>query len=316
MLFPQYTFEEIRVSCTATYYFKKVNVDVFNNLLTSFFDKPLSKDQSKWFASDGKELRGSILKGNTRGEAIVQLLHHDTRLVTKQLFYNGHKESERPCVLALLKEDCSDKKITLDALHLTPDTVNNIESEQGIYLIGVKDNQKELLNEIIGISNLQKPVTYHDEESEKGHGRVDKRRYNSYVLKKTCLDKRWLNANFQTIVKVERESYNCKNKIQSSEIAYYVSNQKIQAGDTKHELFSAVRNHWNIETNNYIRDVSLKEDSLKSTFSELSRNMATCRTFVLNMIYQLKTNNIKEKLDKFNDDIQALFLALREANFL
>jgi predicted transposase YbfD/YdcC len=314
--FPQCTFEKTCVARATTYYFKKVNVDVFNELLASFFYKPLSNEQSKWFASDGKELRGSILKGNTRGDAIVQLLHHETRLVTKQLFYNGHKESERPCVLALLKDDCFSKKITLDALHLTPDTVNNIECGHGIYLIGVKDNQKELLNKIISISNLQKPITYQNEESEKGHGRVDKRRYESYVLKKDGLDKRWLNANFQTIIKVERESYNCKNKHQSSEIAYYVSNQKTQAGDTKHELFSAVRNHWSIETNNYIRDVSLKEDSLKSTFSELSRNMATCRTFVINMIYQLKTDNIKEKLDKFTDDIQALFLALGEANFL
>lgn len=284
--------------------------------MTSFFYNPLSSNQSKWFASDGKELRGSILKGNTRGEALVQLLNHDTRLVTKQLFYNGHKESERPCVLELLKDDCSNKKITLDALHLTPETVTSIEDENGVFLIGVKENQKELLNEIIGISNLQKPNTQCYEEAQKGHGRIDKRTYRSFTLKNARLDKRWSQANFQTIIKVERESYHCKSKAESSETAYYISNQKTLKYDTKHELFCAIRNHWNIETNNYIRDVSLKEDSFKSTFPKLSHNMAICRTFVLNMIYLLKPNNIKEMLDNFTDDIQLLFLSLKEANFL
>lgn len=284
--------------------------------MSTFFYQRLSIEQSNWFASDGKELRGSILKGNTRGEAVTQLVEHSTRIVSKQEFYNGRKESERPSVLELLKDNCSNKKITLDALHLTPETVTYIEGEGGIFLIGVKENQKELLDTLVSISSTKKPINQYCPEPEKGNGRVDTRKYESFDLKNVCFDKRWSNANFQTVIKVERERYNCKAKTISCETAYYISNEKTQANDTTHELFNAVKDHWNVETNNHIRDVSLNEDALKSKFPELSHNMATCRTIVLNAIYQLKPNNIKELIDEFSDNILTLFKAFSKFNFL
>jgi predicted transposase YbfD/YdcC len=289
---------------------------VFNELMSSFFHKPLSEGQLKWFASDGKELRGSISKGDTRGEAITQLLEHSTKLVTSQNFYNGQKESERPCVLKLLKNNCVNKKITLDALHLTPETTTFIEGEGGVFLIGIKDNQKELLDTIISVSNLKKPITNYKPDSEKGNGRIDTRAYQSFDLSHLTFEKRWSGSNFKTAVKVERERYNCKTKEKSMETAYYIANQKVPLGDVTHELFHAVKNHWRIETNNRIRDVSLKEDDLKSKFSELSRNMATCRTIALNAIYQLKPTNIKEMIDDFTDNIQTLFKTFRQFKFL
>jgi hypothetical protein len=95
-----------RCSCyftgTITPYFKKVDVVIFNEFVLSFFGIKLTANQKEWFASDGKELRGSILKGDTRGQAVVQVVSHKNRMVYKQGFYNGKKESEHPCVLGLL----------------------------------------------------------------------------------------------------------------------------------------------------------------------------------------------------------------------
>lgn len=303
------------ITSTITAYFKKIDVDIFNELIISFFGVALTDDQKEWFSSDGKELRGSILKGNTRGEAIVQLVGHKNRIVYKQGFYNGKKESERPCVLKLLDEEFGSKKITLDALHLIPKTVKQIEKQTGVFLIGIKENQAELLEEMRLIASKDKPLHEHS-DSEKSNGRIDTRTYTAFEVKNAYFDKRWKGANFQTLIKVERQSYNCKSRNLSNETAYYITNQAVKKGLSDNELFDAVRAHWNVETNNYIRDVTFKEDNLKTKYPAIARNMATCRTGILNLVYQLKPKNIRAKIEEFADNFQLLFEWLTKCNFL
>ena len=282
-----------------------MNVEVFSKLVFSFFSIELSEKEKQWFASDGKELRGSILKGDCRGEAVVQVVSHKDRFTHGQAFYNGLKESERPCVSQLLRGKLGSQKITLDALHLIPETVKQIEQQNGIFLIGLKENQEELLTEMKFISTTGKPVVQED-EPEKSHGRIDSRCYFGFDLKDAYFDQRWEGANFQTLVKIERTSYNLKSKTESFETAYYISNQKLKQGSANDELFNAVRGHWNIETNNHIRDVTFKEDQLKTKHSSVTKNMATCRTALINLLYPLKLKNIKAKLEEFSDNFHIL----------
>jgi len=292
-----------------------VNVEVFSQLIFSFFSIDLTGKEKQWFASDGKELRGSISKGDCRGEAVVQIVSHKDRSVHGQVFYNGMKESERPCVAELLQAELGSQKITLDALHLIPETVKQIEKQKGIFLIGLKENQKELLTEMKFIASTIKPVVQ-DNEPEKSHGRIDKRIYSGFDLKNAYFDQRWEGANFQTLVKIERTSYNLKSQTERSEIAYYLSNQKLKQSGIDQELFTAIRGHWNIETNNNIRDVTLREDNFKTKHQKLSRNVASCRTYILNLLYQLKPKNIKAKLEEFADNLQRLLDWLTECRVL
>ena len=285
--------------------FKKVNVEVFSDLIFSFWGIELNSKEKQWFACDGKELRGSIAKGELRGEAVVQAVSHKDRIVHGQEFYNGMKESERPCACVLLRRGLDGQKITMDALHLIPETVKQIEKQQGIFLIGLKENQKELLTEMKFNASVGNAVVQED-EPEKSHGRIDKRKYSGFDVGNAYFDERWQGANFQTLVKIERTSLNLKSQTESSETAYYLSNQQLKKGTTDQELFNAVRGHWNVETNNNIRDVTFKEDHLKTKHQKISRNIATCRTYILNLLYKLKLKNIKAKLEEFADDFQIL----------
>ena len=135
----------------------KVNGDVFARLLFGWFGISLSEEAKCWFTFDGKELRGSIQPGHTRGEACVSALAHDSGQVVGQTYYNGSKESERPTLLELLTESglCS-QKVTLDALHLTPKATKVIHEAQGVYLIGLKSNQAHLYRHGI----CHSPVSY------------------------------------------------------------------------------------------------------------------------------------------------------------
>ena len=293
---------------------KKIDVRAFSKLLFAFSGTVLNEEERQWFAADGKELRGSIAKGCKRGEVVVQVVGHDSREVYGQAFYNGRKASERPCIRGLLQGKLGRQKITLDALHLIPVTLKKIAGGQGHYLIGLKENQKELYQDMVKASETRPPVATF-KAVEKGHGRIDKRTYKSYAVADEFFDERWTGADFQTLVRVERATWHCKTKAQSTEVAYYLSNATVKdASDT--ELFTAVRGHWSIETSNHIRDVTLKEDRLKTKEPTIAKVMACCRTVVLNLFNKLKLKNRKAKLDEFADDFQLLLNWLTEVNLL
>lgn len=243
------------------------------------------------------------------------MVSHEQRVTYAESFYNGKKESEIPCVRALVKKGFSSQKISLDALHLNPETTKLIHQNQGNYLIGLKDNQAELLEELSSLTLLVKPENTQIDEPEKGHGRVDNRIYKSINISNLHLDKRWEKSGFQTLVWVERSSWNTKNNTQSKEISYYISNLK-RLEERGNELFSAVRNHWKIETNNYVRDVSLKEDGLKTKYTKSTKLLACCRTLVVNFFTQEKLKNIRAKMETFVDDFSKLIEFFMKKKFL
>jgi len=294
---------------------KKIDIDAFSDLLFAFCGMVLRKEEKQWFAADGKELRGSISKGEKRGEAVVQFVSHSSRQVNGQTFYNGCKESERPCIQQLLQtRGLCTQKITLDALHLIPETIRQIAGGQGIYVAGLKDNQPLLYEDMTSLCKTLQPVS-ELKEVQKGHGRIEKRTYKGYSIAGEYFDQRWEGADFRTLIEIERIRLQAKTGVQSKEVAYYLSNAPIK--DSKdEELFKAVRGHWNVETNNHLRDVTLKEDQLKTKEPVISRVMACCRTVVLNMLNQRKLKNIKAKLEAFADNFDLLMQWMTLMNFL
>jgi predicted transposase YbfD/YdcC len=241
-----------------------INLPIFEQLMFSFCKIELSSDEKRWFSGDGKELRGSILKGDKRGEAVVQVVEQQSGKVLSQSYYNGTKESEIPCMRDLLSK-CGvlDQKITMDALHFNPEMLNAIHSAKGIYLIGLKENQMELFQEMSWLKRGGKPG-FVLETKDKGHGRFDKRRYQSFDIGGVYVDKRWCKSGLKTLICVERERTIRKTGEISKECALFLTNDTISSQEQADDVFSAVRGHWAVETTNHVRDVSLKEDNLRT----------------------------------------------------
>ena len=189
-----------------------------------------------------------------------------------------------------------------------------IDKNDGNYLIGLKENQKELLDDMAKLSEKKAPIQSY-QELEKGHGRIDKREYKSYAIDEEYFDQRWDESNFNTLIKVERTSFECKTEKTSAETSYYMSNLKI-SDEKENELFIAVRNHWKVETNNYVRDVTFKEDNLKTKEVAISKAMACSRTFAINLLNKTKTKNMRAQIESFADDFQKLMLWLSEMKVL
>ena len=71
-----------------------------------------------------------------------------------------------------------------------------------------------------------------------------------------------------------------------------MSNQKVTSLSQAKILFKAIRGHWAVETNNYIRDVILKEDKLKSILKAVALTTAIIRTVITNMLKIIEPKNM------------------------
>ncbi len=237
-----------------------VSVTVFDRLLFESYGIKLNAAERECFAIDGKELRGSIETGSKRGEAVVQAVSHSSEQVVAQDYYSGEKESEVPIVRKLLGAGgLASQKTSLDALHCKPATLEMIVYGRDKYLVGLKDNQKGLRKQVNVVSQNQsfsaKPSTL-----EKGHGRIEVRKYEFYDVLEMKKAERWKGCQIRTAIKVKRKRIELKSGKTSAEESYYLSNE---VGNYE-ELAEAVRLHWQVETNNHVRDVSFKEDKMRS----------------------------------------------------
>ncbi len=239
---------------------EKVAVEVFDSLIFSHSGIKLNEKERKWLAIDGKELRGSIASGAKRGEAVVQAVAHENGQTIAQNYYCGKKESEVPTVRQLLTEnELSGQKISFDALHCKPKTLEMITESKGKYLVGLKDNQKELRKEVIKTGENQANL-WKIAGTKKGHGRIETRSYEFHDILEMAKAKRWENSEMRTAIKVVRRREELKTGKKSVETSYYVTNE---VGNYE-EISEAISQHWQVETNNHIRDVTLKEDAMRS----------------------------------------------------
>ena len=293
----------------------KVNGTLFSAIIFKYYGFELSEEEKSWFCCDGKELRGSILSGDKRGEAIVQMVSHSCRTVLGEGFYNGNKESEIPALRELLVSTCTEnQKVSMDALHFNPTTLNQIAAAGGKFLAGLKSNQEELLSDMKFVSRGK--GLYSKEKHEKGHGRIEYRKYDCYDVSREWFDKRWADTGFKTLVQVERKRKIVITGNKTDEISYFLSNMETKNIQIAEELFDAVRNHWQVEVNNNVRDCSLKEDKLRCIDPRASRIMASCRTLVIKLLDRAELKNKPAQIDHFADDFKGLLRWLRKINFL
>ena len=251
-----------------------------------------------------------------RGEAVALVVDHKDRSVCQMAFFNGSKESEVNAVRSLLRPPLIEQKITMDALHFKPDTLIPINLAGGVFLASLKENQPELFSEM-KFSSKHLCATYqYESEVEKAHGREEKRYYWSYNIDKEYIDKRWEKASFKSLIKVKRERLICNINTYSEQIAYFLSNQKLEKQQQAMDLFGAVRQHWQVETANNARDCILKEDKLRCINTQTNRAMALCRTLVIKILNQSEIKNRCEQMEYFADHFDQCIHFLKRINFL
>lgn len=282
-----------------------------------YYDVALSEEAKQWFAGDGKELKGSILRGDKRGEAVVQLVAHKDRQVIRETFFNGAKKSEVKALRVLLNSSqVAAQKLSMDALHFKPQTLRPIVQAGGVFLVGLKKNQKTLYAQMVNDTTGKHKLYERKDEQEKGHGRTEDRHYECYNIAEKVVDERWLGINFQTLIVVRRKREISNTGKKTEETCYFLSNMKADCEPTAYELFDAVRNHWQVEVSNNRRDCTLKEDKMRCTDPRTTRTFASCRTLTIKLLQKHEVKNKCELMDNFADDFDECIQWLKKIKFL
>jgi len=79
---------------------------------------------------------------------------------------------------------------------------------------------------------------------------------------------------------------------------------------------TAIRQHWHIESDNYIRDVSFQEDHVKTKDSNQGYVLASLRTLAIRLFREAHIQNFRAALDDFSDDPDYFESFLRQFGFL
>jgi hypothetical protein len=289
----------------------KVDGVRFAGLLFEWFGFVLDDEHKQWFSLDGKELRGSLQPGDTRGEVIVSAVSHQNGQVLAQAYYCGAKESERPTVAELIeKHKLASQKLSLDALHMIPSTLRQIGKAGGQYVVGLKANQPHLY-QLCTVTDLFKIADYERIDAKVTcHGRVEQRTYRCFTLPHSALHQRWQPTGLCTLICVLRQREISGNL--GEEVSYYVSNQQPTDQSEADELFNAVRGHWVVEVMHHKRDVTLSEDDLRTKKVGVNRLVGSLRTLVINLLEGMNSKNMTAQMDTFADKFSVLIQFLTQ----
>lgn len=272
-----------------------VNEQVYQHFHADYFGwQPGLLPDDSWVSFDGKELRGTIdgAVGQKRGLCLVRPLSQESNISLPGLFYQGIKDSEISCVRTLLKHTkIAGQQITFDALHTQPKTLKMILSAQGTYLAQVKANQAILLEDLQDHIQLVSPFAQTQEVS-KGHGRIEQRKVSFYALTAVCFEEKWDQCGLATLAVVERETIQGKTGKISQETGFYVSN--IKSSHLQPERIAhAIRRHWGIEADNWVRDCTFREDQIKCKEPARSKMLASIISVAGNLLRQRKKGWLK-----------------------
>lgn len=255
-------------------------------------------DNQDWVAIDGKVLRGAKEK-----QALVLAVSHQRRTVLAQMPMKGHKSSEIAVVRDLLKDSALEgQKVTLDAHHCNPKTTAQIHQAGGEYVIQVKQNQPTLLAYCQHLA-ASAQARAGNQVQTKDHGRHTTRAGQGFAINGGALAPRWADSGVRTLVTVERQTYTPATGKTSLETAYYISNRALGKTPNAHlqELTAAIRQHWHVESDNWIRDVTFNEDHVKTASSNQGQIMGCLRGLAIRLLRTVNVDNFQEALENFTD---------------
>ena len=264
--------------------------DTFNRLFSALDPDEFEKCFLNWIKSineitkgevvsiDGKTIRGSKKLGFKTATHIVSAWADKNELVLGQIKVE-EKSNEITAIPKLLEnlliKDCI---VTIDAMGCQKKIARKIVSKQADYVLSVKENQKELFEDIKDSFRALKPSGT-SEDIDYGHGRIETRK--CYVLTDLSLVEeatKW--KGLTSIIKIERERYFKATGKKETESSFYIST----LSEAK-VINNAVRKHWGIENKvHWILDVAFNEDQSRKRTGNAAQNFSTLNRIALNLL--------------------------------
>ena len=203
--------------------------------------------------------------------------------------------------------DIEGKIITIDAIGTQENICNLItsKSKKGNYILKVKDNQKDLKDDIktyfnLGLKRDDTNIAIWETDYEKDHGRIEKRTYYlSYEIDCISDKDKWKSVKAIGRVDVKRIENNSEK----------ITKHLFILSDTFNiqTFINTTREHWNIECGLHWRlDVILDEDHSRNRQGNSINNLSLIRKIVFNLARLDKSMGdkltLKQKMTRYTSD--------------
>jgi len=244
-------------------------------------------------ALDGKTVRGVASKGKYPIH-IVSAFCSKNRLSLAQETVQ-EKENEIVAIPRLLElitlKGCI---VTMDAMGCQKEIASKIREREANYILQVKDNQRELKQQIEKVFN-RKTTRTTDITYDCDHGRIENR-ICQVIDDLTFLDGKQQWRNLKTIVRIESYREDKKTARTSNNFRYYISSLPKDA----QLINKSIRSHWAIENNlHWNLDVIFKEDHQLKRKGNSVENFNMMTKVALNLLDSEKSTKKSKPTKRF-----------------
>lgn len=265
--------------------------DTFNRLFAALDPSEFEGFFSAWVKSlaehypgdivsvDGKTIRGSRGKDFHSATHIVTAWSNSNQLIIGQVKVD-QKSNEITAIPVLLDSLLIEGSIvTIDAMGCQKEIATKIRSKKGEYILAVKQNQPDLLDDIKDSFKMLPPEEF-TEHLDFGHGRIETRKC-SVISDLSLIEKPTLWKSLGTIIRIESQRYIKATGITQSETRYYISSL---ASGADH-ISKAIRSHWEVENMvHWSLDVSFREDASRKRAGNAAINFSIMSRLALNAL--------------------------------
>jgi predicted transposase YbfD/YdcC len=243
-------------------------------------------------ALDGKVLRHSF--DNAMGVSAIHIVSawaSRARLCLAQVKVT-EKSNEITAVPELLKLlDIENCLVTADALNCQKTTAELITQKGGVFVLALKDNHPNLFEDVkLFVEHAAKIkydglITRTATTFEKGHGRIETRKYRLIELPDGIAwepeKKAWPGLKSIGIAECTRQ---IGDKI-TTETRYYITAIPVGSPNSARRFATGSRYHWGIENQLHWRlDVCFNEDDCRVHKDHGPQNLAVMRHIALNLL--------------------------------
>jgi len=264
--------------------FSSINPKQFESCFIDWVSRLVNLTDGEVIPIDGKTLRGAKSNGKKSPFHMVSAWATNNNMVLGQVKV-CEKSNEITAIPKLLElitiKGCV---VTIDAMGCQQDIAKTIIKQDADYILAVKDNQKQLYQEIEDEFRFGKAIKTHIHQ-DLGHGRIETRKCSVIDTFEFIenIDK-W--ENLKSIIKVEsiREFKN-SDKPKENATRYYISSL-----DNNAEVFQKmIRLHWGIENKlHWVLDVAFSEDASRKRAGNAAQNFSVLSKIALNLLRQDK----------------------------
>lgn len=290
--------------CKATLYriFKNVKIEEIEEKLGKYFQEIMKQERKEKdidievVAADGKTLRGSKKQGSKISQ-LMSVVSHKLGLTIAQESIST-KSNEIPKLQEIVgKMDLENIIVTMDALNTQKQTAQAIVEAAGEYLMIVKENQKQLYDDISIVfdANANANEIETVEQTNIGHGRIETRKLSTSSILSSYLD--W--PGVEQVFRLERYTYFKKSGKERHNVVYGITSLP-HAEFKAEDLLGISRGHWSIENrSHWVRDVTFDEDRSQVRSGNIAQLMACFRNLVIGLFRFFGFSNIASTCRSF-----------------